>query len=107
MSREILLAHNSGVNKCTRRFISMIKFIKSLFGLDKPAQPKESVQEILTPPVVNKVRAISDSSTSAVVAAIQPKPANKHRRPYRGNKAKAKVASTTANKPKQQPKKSK
>jgi hypothetical protein len=35
---------------------------------------------------VNKVKAISESGSQAVAAATAPKPANKKRRPYRGNK---------------------
>ena len=93
----------------------MIKFIKNLFGFGSADayQPKETVKEILTPPAttsadfvvagatgnvplvatyiepakpVNKVRAIGDSTPEAVKAATAPKPANKKRRPYRGNK---------------------
>lgn len=86
----------------------MIKFIKRLlgFGSAEPAKTQETVKEILTPPVksdpvvtattaatyiepakpVNKVRAVSDSGAEAVKAAVAPKPANKKRRPYRGNK---------------------
>lgn len=86
----------------------MIKFIKNLlgFGSAEPAKV-ETVKEILTPVVtsaapnsaktleaqyipsakpVNKVRAVSVSGADAVKAAVAPKPANKKRRPYRGNK---------------------
>jgi hypothetical protein len=94
----------------------MIKFIKNLFGFG-PADaytPKETVREILTPVVtaskpadnvtlqatyvpptkpntVAKVRAITDTKPGAVKEAIAPKPANKKRRPYRGNKVKPAV----------------
>jgi hypothetical protein len=84
----------------------MINFIKNLFGFG-PAQ--ETVKEILTPPAksdplatavtaatyiepakpINKVRAITDTNPNAVKAAVAQKPANKHRRPHRGNKVKA------------------
>lgn len=84
----------------------MFNFIKQLFGFG-PAQ--ETVKEILTPPAksdpvatavtaatyiepakpINKVRAVTDTSPEAVKAAVAPKPANKKRRPYRGNKVKA------------------
>jgi hypothetical protein len=86
----------------------MIKFIKNLlgFGSAEPAKIQETVKEILTPPVksdpvvtattaatyiepakpVNKVKAIGESGAAAVKAATAPKPANKKRRPYRGNK---------------------
>jgi hypothetical protein len=104
----------------------MIKFIKNLFGFG-PADaytPKETVREILTPVVtaskpadnvtlqatyvpptkpntVAKVRAITDTKPGAVAAATAPKPANKKRRPYRGNKVKAgSVAKVTEGKAK-------
>jgi hypothetical protein len=94
----------------------MIKFIKSLlgFGSAEPAKTQETVREILTPVVTNvapnsaktleaqyippaktvptvakKVRAITDTKPGAVAAAHAPKPGNKKRRPYRGNKVKA------------------
>jgi hypothetical protein len=86
----------------------MIKFIKNLlgFGSAEPAKPQETVREILTPPAdyvvakttatyiepakpIAKVRAITDTKPGAVKAATAPKPANKKRRPYRGNKVKA------------------
>jgi hypothetical protein len=84
----------------------MIKFIKNLlgFGSTESNTPKETVKEILTPPSkaevpaavyippakpVNKVRAITDTKPGAVKEATAPKPANKKRRPYRGNKVKA------------------
>lgn len=84
----------------------MIKFIKNLFGFGsaEPTKPQETVKEILTPPskaevpaavyipatkpnpATKKVRAITDTKPGAVAAAVAPKPANKKRRPYRGNK---------------------
>jgi len=88
----------------------MIKFIKNLlgFGSADAYKPQETVKEILTPPVVteskpadnvtlqatyippakpvNKVKAIGETGAAAVKAATAPKPANKKRRPYRGNK---------------------
>ena len=87
----------------------MIKFIKNLLGFSsaEPAKTQETVKEILTPVVtaskpadnvtlqatyippakpVNKVKAIGESGAEAVKAAQAPKPANKKRRPYRGNK---------------------
>jgi hypothetical protein len=84
----------------------MIKFIKNLlgFGSTESNTPKETVKEILTPPSkakapeaiyippakpINKVRAITDPNPDAVKAATAPKPANKKRRPYRGNKVNA------------------
>lgn len=99
----------------------MIKFIKNLlgFGSAEPAKTQETVREILTPPVTNvaansaktleaqyippaktvptaakKVRAITDTNPDAVKAAVVPKPGNKKRRPYRGNKVKAGVKVT-------------
>jgi hypothetical protein len=88
----------------------MIKFIKNLlgFGSADSYTPKETVREILTPPnkveapaavyipptkpnSVAKVRAITDTKPNAVKEAISPKPANKKRRPYRGNKVKPAV----------------
>jgi hypothetical protein len=102
----------------------MIKFIKQLLGLGpselakveearsvfipQTTNTKETVKEILTPPVkptpvvtatyietakpVNTVKAISDSTPNAVAAATAPKPANKQRRPYRGRNHKANSA---------------
>lgn len=93
----------------------MIKFIKKLLGFnlgcgctakDNCGTTKETIKEILTPPskaevpaavyipptkpnTVARVRAITDTNPGAVAAAITPKPANKKRRPYRGNKVKA------------------
>jgi len=90
----------------------MIKFIKKLlFGTPTtPAKHHETVKEILTPPAkapykvepasttighvppapvpkpVNKVKAIGETGANAVKAATALKPANKKRRPYRGNK---------------------
>ena len=87
----------------------MIKFIKQLLGF---GTSQETVKEIVTPPVVvpvvtdskpadnvtlqatyiepakpvNKVKAIGETGAQAVAAATAPKPANKKRRPYRGNK---------------------
>ena len=81
----------------------MIKFIKQLLGF---GTSQETVKEIVTPPAksdpvavavtaatyiepakpVNKIKAISESGSQAVAAATAPKPANKKRRPYRGNK---------------------
>ena len=88
----------------------MIKFIKQLFGF---GAPQETVKEILTPPAkasapaatyippaktvptaAKKVRAITDTNPNAVKVATAPKPANKKRRPYRGNKVKAGVKVT-------------
>jgi len=78
----------------------MIKFIKKLlFGT--PANVDAEVNRIFTPTVVtpapaveyippakpvNKVKAIGETGAQAVKAATAPKPANKKRRPYRGNK---------------------
>ena len=88
----------------------MIKFIKNLlgFGSAESYKPQETVKEIVTPPVVtasnpadnvtlqatyiepvkpvNKVKALGETGAEAVKAAQAPKPANKKRRPYRGNK---------------------
>ena len=85
----------------------MIKFIKQLLGF---GTSQETVKEIVTPvaPVitnsnpadnvtlqaayippakpVNKVRAVGETGAKAVAEAVAPKPANKKRRPYRGNK---------------------
>ena len=89
----------------------MIKFIKNLFGFGSADSytPKETVKEILTPPAkaevpaavyispakpVTKVRAITDTKPGAAKAAQAPKPANKKRRPHRGNKVKAGVKVT-------------
>ena len=83
----------------------MIKFIKNLFGFGsaEPAKSQETIREILTPPSkttvssavyipptkpVNKVRAGIKADAGAVAPAVTPKPANKKRRPYRGNKVK-------------------
>ena len=93
----------------------MIKFIKNLlgFGSADAYTPKETVREILTPPVTTsapnsaktleaqyippaktvptaakKVRAITDTDPNAIKAVVAPKPGNKKRRPYRGNKVK-------------------
>lgn len=82
----------------------MINFFKRLLGLTatpevakvpaapyKIEPPKEwtSIEVNLTEPTVTKVRAITDTKPGAVKAAVAPKPANKKRRPYRGNKVKA------------------
>ena len=90
----------------------MINFIKQLFGF---GAPQETVKEILTPPSktkapeaiyippakpINKVRAITDPNPDAVKAAVAPKPANKKRRPYRGNKVKAGATVAKVNQPK-------
>lgn len=80
----------------------MINFIKNLLGLNNPT---ETVREILTPQIdetkvstyiepakpntVARVRAITDTNPGAVAAAHASKPANKKRRPHRGNKVKA------------------
>ena len=91
----------------------MIKFIKQLLGF---GTSQETVKEIVTPPAapattsadvvvatatdnvppvatyiepakpVNKVKALGESGAAAVKAATAPKPANKNRRQYRGNK---------------------
>ena len=81
----------------------MINFIKQLFGF---GAPQETVKEILTPPAkevapaavyippakpVNKIRAVSDTKP----IATETKPANKKRRPYRGNKVKPAVTEGT------------
>ena len=78
----------------------MFNFIKQLFGFGS-TQERETIKEILTPPAkaevatatyippakpVNKVRAVSVSGAEAIKAAVAQKPANKKRRPYRGNK---------------------
>jgi hypothetical protein len=93
----------------------MINFIKNLFGFGS-AQEQETIKEILTPPAksdplatavtaatyiepakpINKVRAVSETGAQAVAEATAPKPANKQRRPYRGNKIKVKPASPAA-----------
>jgi hypothetical protein len=104
----------------------MIKFIKKLLGLgpselakvqearsvvvSQTTNTKETVKEILTPPVnetpvvaatyiepVNKVKAISESGSQAVAAATAPKPANKKRRPYRGNKGASNAVAKESN----------
>lgn len=92
----------------------MLTFIKRLLGfVPNPVKTqKEEVKAIFIPQVttaapnsaktleaqyippakpntVTKVRAITDTSADAVKAAQAPKPANKRRRPYRGNKVKA------------------
>jgi len=94
----------------------MIKFIKQLlgFGTSKetvkeiltPQAPAttsvdfvvatatSNVPTVTTPTAtyiepakpVNKVKALGETGTQAVAAATAPKPANKKRRPYRGNK---------------------
>ena len=88
----------------------MIKFIKQLLGF---GNSQETVKEIVTPPAstaadltvanatgnvplvgtyiapakpVNKVRAVGETGAAAIKAATAPKPANKKRRPYCGNK---------------------
>jgi hypothetical protein len=93
----------------------MINFIKNLFGFGS-AQEQETIKEILTPPAksdpiatavtaatyiepakpINKVRAVSETGAQAVAAAVAPKPANKQRKPYRGNKSKVKPAAPAA-----------
>lgn len=97
----------------------MIKFIKNLlgFGSAEPTKTQETVKEILTPPAksdpvatavtaatyiepakpVNKVKALGESGAQAVAAATAPKPANKQRKPYKGNKPKAKPPVTQGN----------
>jgi hypothetical protein len=91
----------------------MISFIKRLLGLTpNPVKTAEEVKAIFVPQMttaapnsaktleaqyipsakpntVAKVRAITDTKPGAVAAATAPKPANKKRRPYRGNKVKA------------------
>jgi len=92
----------------------MIKFIKQLFGfgtsketvkeiLTPPATTSadfvvatatSNVPTVTVPTAtyiepakpVNKVKAIGETGAKAVAAATAPKPANKKRRPYRGNK---------------------
>ena len=86
----------------------MIKFIKQLLGF---GTSQETVKEIVTPPVVtnsnpadnvtlqaayippakpvNKVKALGETGAEAVKAAQAPKPANKQRKPYKGNKPKS------------------
>jgi hypothetical protein len=86
----------------------MIKFIKRLLGLaPNPVKTAEEVKAIFIPQMttaapnsaktleaqyippakpVNKVKALGESGAEAVKAATAPKPANKKRRPYRGNK---------------------
>ena len=100
----------------------MINFIKQLLGF---GTSQETVKEIVTPPVLapvvtastpadnvtlqatyvepakpiiktNKVKAISETGADAVKAATAPKPANKQRKPYRGNKPKAQPAKPQA-----------
>lgn len=102
----------------------MIKFIKRLFGLTpNPEKTAEEVKAIFIPQMttaapnsaktleaqyipsakpntVAKVRAITDTSPEAVKAAVAPKPANKKRRPYRGNKVKAGGTVAKVNQPK-------
>ena len=98
----------------------MINFIKNLLGLGsaEPAKSQETVKEILTPVVtastpadnvtlqaayippakpVNKIKALGESGAEAVKAAVAPKSANKQRKPYRGNKTKAKPPVTQGN----------
>lgn len=102
----------------------MIKFIKQLLGF---GTSQETVKEIVTPPAksdpvavavtastyieptkpVNKVRAIGDSNPEAVKAATAPKPANKQRKPYRGNKPKGVKPVVPAAKPASKPAKKK
>jgi hypothetical protein len=63
------------------------------FLADNPATPEnEAWVGGVAPskkPKVTKVRAITDTKPNAVKEATSPKPANKRRRPYRGNKVKA------------------
>ena len=86
----------------------MIKFIKSLFGIGsaeptKVVAPASTAADLVVanatgnvplttyiPPAkpINKVRAVGDSGVEAVKAAVAPKPANKQRTPYKGNKPK-------------------
>lgn len=98
----------------------MIKFIKRLLGLTpNPEKTAEEVKAIFIPQMttaapnsaktleaqyippakpntVAKVRAITDTKPGAVAAAHAPKPGNKKRRPYRGNKVKPAVTEGTA-----------
>jgi hypothetical protein len=82
----------------------MINFFKRLLGLAatpevakvptapyKIEPPKEptSIKVNLAEPTVAKVRAITDTNPGAAAAAVAQKPANKRRRPHRGNKVKA------------------
>jgi hypothetical protein len=89
----------------------MLSFIKRLLGLTpNPVKTAEEVKAIFIPQMttaaptkapeaqyvpptkpntVAKVRAITDTKPGAVAAATAPKPGNKKRRPYRGNKVKA------------------
>ena len=116
MSSKIFTGHKTELNT-VQGDLSMIKFIKKLFGVGsaEPTKPQETVREILTPQAkavdfvvanatgnvplgnstatyippakpVNKVKAIGETGAKAVAAATAPKPANKKRRPYRGNK---------------------
>ena len=99
----------------------MIKFIKKLLGLGSAEPAKVVTPVVETKPTwtsvevkveparsvvsdnfvkPNKVRAITDTKPGAVKAATAPKPANKKRRPYRGNKVKAGGAVAKVNQPK-------
>lgn len=102
----------------------MLTFIKRLLGLaPNPVKTAEEVKAIFIPQMttaapnsaktleaqyipatkpntVAKVRAISETGSDAVKAATAPKPANKKRRPYRGNKVKAGGTVAKINQPK-------
>jgi hypothetical protein len=102
----------------------MITFIKRLLGLaPNPVKTQEEVKAIFIPQMttaapnsaktleatylapakpttVAKVRAISETGSDAVKAATAPKPANKKRRPYRGNKVKAGATAAKVGQPK-------
>jgi hypothetical protein len=104
--------------------LAKVQEARSVFIPQTPTK-KETIREILTPPTptpvvtnatpnsnktleatyipptkpVNKVKAIGDSTPSAVASAIAPKPANKQRRPYRGRNPKAKTEVNTAQQP--------
>ena len=98
----------------------MINFIKKMLGLG-PKQPTPVFVPQMTtaapnsaktleaqyippakvvPTAAKKVRAITDTNPGAVAAAVAQKPANKKRRPYRGNKVKAGGTVAKINQPK-------
>lgn len=104
----------------------MIKFIKKLLGLTEPvistapykleapdanlipqavARGVNLVDTVVkteyVPPAkpINKVRAVGESGAKAVAAATTPIPANKKRRPYKGNKPKANPVVTNGTTP--------
>ena len=79
------------VNTSIKEIQLMFKFIKNLFGF---GEPQETVKEILTPP---KAPYKIEPAPQVAVATTPAKTPNKNRRPYRGNKPKAKPAVTEGN----------